>query len=169
MSQEPKAPTALFDLQWELLKNELGQINDAIERIDGIAQGIKNWTILLWAGSLAILFDKDHTELRHNAWVTAIIPILFWWSDATWRRIQRSFIFRVRLIGAFANSSDLAASQAQGRFVNFVVLDPRADSSRHLPAYRKATSLLRTAFFKSISLFYLSLIAISVALGVWFG
>jgi hypothetical protein len=157
-----------FDLQWELLKEELEQINHAIERIDGIAQGIKNWTILIWAGSLAILFDKDHAAMRRYAWATAAIPLLFWISDATWRSIQRSFIVRVRLISKFANGPALETSRAEGRFVDFVVLDPRASTSSHTREYRSYTSLLHVLLFRTIAFFYLALICISVALGVWF-
>ena len=80
-----------FNCQMEFLKLELESINTITGRIDGITQTIKNWCVVIWAGSIALLLAQGQ---KHLIFFTAIVPVLFWFVDAWWRRIQRSFIFR---------------------------------------------------------------------------
>ena len=146
--------------QLEFLKLEFGVINESIGRIDATTQGTKNWAVIIWAGSLGIALGK--TELRPYIPLTAILPLLFWYIDAQWRRIQRSFIFRIRRISEFLNGPGLAQAVSTGRLTDFTVLDPRATKDRDTDEYRNFTSIRRTLRFKEVGPFYLGLVGISI-------
>jgi len=151
-----------FDIQLEFLKAELETINSAIARIDGTTQATKNWAVGIWAGSIALLLDKD---LPQYIAFSAILPLAFWVTDAWWRRIQRSFIYRSNKISAFLNSDQLSESFAQRKFVGFTVLDPRGWQYAEGPEsseYWKFIQIRRTLWFKTVAAFYLGLIGLSL-------
>lgn len=45
----------LFVFQLEILKSEITDIGGVVGRIDEITQQIKNWTVLIWAGSISLI------------------------------------------------------------------------------------------------------------------
>ena len=159
-----------LDYQLDFIKLEFGAINEAIARIDQTTQGTKNWAVIVWAGSIAIaLGNKD---LRSFVALTSAVPLLFWFIDAQWRRIQRSFIFRSRTIAAFLNGPDLVESMRQRKVVGLFLLDPRATREHDSEAYRRFTSFRRTFRFKEVGPFYFGLVAISVIVAQalrWYG
>jgi hypothetical protein len=161
VSQDSREKDAL-DLQLEFLKIELETVNSAIERIDGTTQATKNWAVGIWAGSMALLLDKD---LPQYVGFSAVLPIVFWVVDAWWRRIQRSFIFRSNKISEFLNSDQLRESFAQRKLVGFTLLDPRGWQYAKSSEYWDFIRVRRTIWFKSVSVFYLGLMGLSLV--VW--
>lgn len=151
-----------FDLQLEFLKVELETVNSAIERIDGTTQATKNWAVGIWAGSIALLLDKD---LPQYITFSAVLPVVFWVVDAWWRRIQRSFIFRSQKISEFLNSDQLFESFAQRKLVGFKLLDPRGWQYHESPEYWEFIRVRRTLWFRSVAVFYLGLMGLSLV--VW--
>jgi hypothetical protein len=151
-----------FDLQLEFLKVELETVNSAIERLDGTTQATKNWAVGIWAGSIALLLDKN---LPQYVVFSAALPIVFWVVDAWWRRIQRSFIFRSNKISEFLNSDHLHESFAQRKLVGFTLLDPRGWQYSNSAEYWEFIRVRRTLWFKSVAVFYLGLMGLSVI--VW--
>jgi hypothetical protein len=121
-----------FQYQLDFLKLEFDTINKSVERIDGITQTVKNWAVGAWAGSIAVLFNAKRPDLIG---LTAVLPLVFWFADAWWRGIQRSFIFRSEKISEFLNGDLLQESFRERRLVGFTLLDPRgrqyADSEEH--------------------------------------
>jgi hypothetical protein len=150
--------------QLDFLKLEYGAIHDAIRRIDETTQGTKNWSVIVWAGSLGVALGSK--ELRGYVALTAVVPLLFWYVDAQWRRIQRSFIFRSRKIGDFLSGPGLADSMKERRIVGLVLLDPRATKESNTEEYRKFTAIRRTLRFKEVGPFYGGLVAISIIVAV---
>ncbi|HEX5759732.1 MAG TPA: hypothetical protein VF121_11100 [Thermoanaerobaculia bacterium] len=153
-----------FDFQLEFLKLEFNAINEVIGRLDGIAQGTKHWAIITWAGSMVLLFNTDQKRLLA---LTAILPVTFWFMDAWWRSIQRSFIFRSQRISEFLNSKRLKESFQQRRLVDFIVLDPRASENEGSDEHRAFTSVVRMARSRSVSWFYLGLILLSFLIALF--
>ncbi len=149
-----------LEYQLEFLKLEFDSINDAISRIDETTQGTKNWAVIVWAGSLGI--SLGNLELRHYAGLTAMIPLLFWFIDGQWRRIQRSFIFRIQRISEFLNGPHLKESFVNQKLVGLEVLDPRGRKHRNTKEYKRFTSIIRTLRFREVGPFYLGLFAISI-------
>lgn len=117
-----------FEYQLEILKWELHIIEEAIRQIDDTTNSIKNWTIITWGVSLGTSISID--SLNQYIWLTGIFPLLFWLIDANFRRIQRSFIYRLNQVSDFLNSEKLKESFDQQTFINFIILDPRAVKSR---------------------------------------
>jgi hypothetical protein len=165
---EPKTDKQpAFEFQLDLIKRELDILNSCIDKIDTVTQGFKNWTILLWSGSVILAFGKDATEFQGKYLLTAIIPLLFWVLDAWWRRIQREFIFRNNKISDFFNSPDFTRSFEQKEIIGLRMYDLRGSKSGDKQHYEKFTSLKRAFLFKTVGVFYLGLILISCSLFVY--
>jgi len=66
--EKQKEPTAAekesLKYQLDILKNEMGYIQETIARLDGIVQAVKNWTILVWGGS--VLFVLGNPVFPHH-------------------------------------------------------------------------------------------------------
>ena len=152
-----------FNYQLEFLKLEFDSINKTIARIDDIAGKVKNWAIVTWAGGIAL--SLGHKELTKYILLTGIVPILFYYVDAWWRRIQRSFIFRVNKISEFLNDQRLLQSFEQQRLIDFRLLDVRSKHHANTKEYQVFTSVWRTRRFRELSVFYVGLTLISV--GLW--
>lgn len=155
-----------FNYQLEFLKLEYGAINEIIKRIDEMTQKNKDWAVLIWAGSISLIISQEN--LRRYILLTAVLPLLFWFLDAWWRRIQRTCIFRIQKISEFLNGDNLVESFQQKKLVNFHVLDPRGQQYRNTPEYKDFIGILRTMRFKEVGVFYLGLVFISTALGLFF-
>ena len=158
----PEDRDEAFAYQLDFLKLEFGQINDAIGRIDETTAKIKNWAIVTWAGSVGLVLGQS--QLHPMLWLTSILPLLFLFVDAWWRRIQRSFIFRVQTISQFLNGPALRESFKQRHLVGFVVLDPRARHLSKSKEYREFTSVFRTIRFREVAVFYIGLSLLSLVL-----
>ena len=72
--------------QLDMLKMEFEAVNSSIEHIGSICQGIKNWAIVTWTGSVGLLLGQG--DLRYLVIFTGVLPLLFWFADAWWRRNQ---------------------------------------------------------------------------------
>lgn len=162
-------PSRTIQFQLEMLSAEVNQGNQSIVQIDQITQTTKYWCIVLWAGSIALALGKGQEDLRQYILLTAILPILFWFIEGRWRRIQRGFIFRVEKISEFLNGPSLSQSFYEGKLVGFTVLDPKGSQYRETPEYQDFCSLWRVLWHKRVAPFYLCLALLSLALGVYFG
>jgi hypothetical protein len=151
-----------FAYQLDFLKLEFGHINDAIGRLDETTAKVKNWAIVTWAGSVGLVLGQ--AQLHPMLWLTSILPLLFLFVDAWWRRIQRSFIFRSQTISQFLNGPALRESFKQRQLIGFVVLDPRAQQLSKSKEYRAFTSVFRTMRFKEVAVFYIGLSLVSLVL-----
>jgi len=153
----------LLPVQLEFLKLEVESINTTIGRLDEITKNIKQWTILAWTAAVGgALTDR---ELRPFIGATAAIPLLFWLVDTWHRRIQRKFIWRNIVISRFLNDGRLAKSVEEGRLVGFALLDPKSRLEQTAD-YHNFTSWRRVMLFRSLSILYLGMIIISLALGI---
>ena len=76
----------------EWLKIEVEIIQSIIARHDEITQTTKNWAMITWAGSIGLLISQ--ADLRIFLIFTSIPPLLFWFIDTSWRRLQKRSIYR---------------------------------------------------------------------------
>ena len=150
-----------FTFRLEMLKKELDFIDGSIRKIDDIGNSIKNWAILAWTGSIAVILGKP--ELYGYVIFSAVPPLLFMLLDAHWRRTQRRFIYRQGLISDFLNSPELDEA-FQIRKLNFRIFDPFARQCRQPDELKKYTSFQRILSFPTVSLIYLSLSGLSVVI-----
>ncbi len=160
MSSQNQDP---FEFQLEVLKGEITHIGEAVRGIDEITQQIKNWTILIWAGSLSIVIGSSNNDFRKLIFASAIVPFLFWIIDGFFRRRQRRILFRQKKIAEFLQSSDFELSFKQRKLVNFTLLDITGKQypQQEVGAF---SSIKRTMWFKSMRAFYLGLILTTLLL-----
>ena len=156
----------VLSYQLDLLKLELGTINGIIERIDGITQATKNWSVVTWAGGVGLALSQP--ALRRFVVLTAILPMLFWFIDAVWRRLQARSIYRMRKIREFVNNDGLARSFEMGRLHGFVVLDPTGTQYKDAPDYEAFVSLRRTLEYREVATFYAVPVLVSILLQLLF-
>ena len=159
MSDGDGTPSVLA-YQLDFLKLEFEAVNQAIRRIDETTQGTKNWGVIVWAGSVWLALSAP--ELRPYLLVTAATPLPFWFVDAYWRHVQRTFIFRNQVISDFLNGPGLAASFESGRLQGLWLLDPRAEKVKETESYRRFTRLRHTWRYQEVGPFYGGLVLISI-------
>jgi len=145
----------LFDIQLEILSNELKSIDSAIRQHDAIAMSVKNWAVVTWTASVG--FSLKEVELHQFIGYTAVIPLVFWIVDGAFRRIQRSFIARVGQISDYVNSADFKQAAVDGTEITTRLL-----LMRHHTRQFKDT-LLGTMCFRSVALLYVGLAVCSIA------
>lgn len=147
-----------FDVQLELLKAELTHIDGAIRQHDEITKSVKNWAIVTWTASVGLAL-KD-PNLHSFIWLTAVIPIVFWIVDGSFRRIQRSFISRIQQISQFVNSQEFKLAAENGLPIDFQLLLMRRKTREF------KNTLPGTMLFRSVSFLYIGLGMCSLI--VWF-
>jgi len=145
----------LFDIQLELLNNELKSIDGAIRQHDAVALTVKNWAVVTWTASLG--YSLKEPELHQFVGYTAVIPVVFWFVDGSFRRIQRSFIARVEEISSHLNSARFVQAAKSGESIGITLGAMR----RHTGKFKD--SFVGTMCFRSVALLYLGLVACSVA------
>jgi hypothetical protein len=163
-SQHSSSPVLAYQL--DVLKVEIGIINSILERQDGITQATKNWSVVTWTASVGFALGRD--DLRPFLLITALVPMLFWFIDAVWRRLQSRSTFRMFRIRDFINSDDLGRSFELGRLQGFVVLDPVGTQYKGTEPYKRHVSLGRTLRFREVAVFYAVPALVSVFLAIYF-
>jgi hypothetical protein len=151
---------AILEHQFELLKLELSLINSGIRQMDDITKGVKNWAVVTWTASIGLSIATP--KLNKFMWLTALVPFVFWLVDTSFRQIQRTFIYRIRLISEFINSDKFNKSIAQGRIVDFYLLDMRASRQCNEDDYKNSTSWFKAMFFGSVAILYAALMSVSL-------
>jgi hypothetical protein len=140
-----------------MLNAELNHIGGAIRQHDEITKSIKNWAVVTWTASIGLSLKE--TGLHPFIWMTAIVPLVFWIVDGSFRRIQRTFIARVREIADYVNSSTFRLAAEKGSPLDFPLLLMRRKTADFKDTH------LGAMLFRSVSLFYLGLALCSLA--VW--
>jgi len=164
MGKDPQ--NELFAFKLDLLKAEIELVTRNIERVDSNSQTFKNWTVVTWAGSLAIALQTS--DLRKFVVFTAFIPLAFWFIDSWYRRNLRRFIYRLYQISHFLNDARLLESFQKQEIIDFQILDPFGRTHKESNEFKKAITLRGTALHPGTSVLYLSLIFISLFLGAFF-
>jgi hypothetical protein len=150
-----------FKFQLEILKLELQTINGIIGRINDLTYKIKNWAIVIWAGSIALILGNNE-NFNDYLLYTAILPIMFWFVDAWLRRTERSFIFRTYKISEYLNSDDYYESFKLNKIINLRLLDYRAKSLKNTEEYKNFTTVKRTFLYKELSIYYFAMFLLSI-------
>jgi hypothetical protein len=112
-----------FDYLFEILKKELDAIVRSIRKLDDLGSNIRNWTVLICMGSVALFLGDS--SLRPCIVLTAFPPLLLMTVDESWGKIQRRFVFRQNRIDDYLNSSELDEN-VKLRVLQFELLDPIA-------------------------------------------
>ena len=105
-----------------MLKKELDFIYSTIRQLNEITKSIKNWTISIWTASVMCIIANRHL---HIYMVNRCGSILFWFVDASYRRIQRTFIVRHGDIADYVNSDSLLDLIQKNAPLDFRLLEMR--------------------------------------------
>lgn len=163
MNNEPGQ--RLADARFELLKQEIETLTTTIRNIDGICQSLKNWTITLWSGGMAICFAATSLVNEKYIFFVAIIPVLFWYSDVYWSTLQRKFIYRYEKIGKYINAGNFKEDFSQENLNDLRIMDMQSRDDRDQDDFRSFTSFWQVAKFRTITPFYFFLSFLSII--VW--
>jgi hypothetical protein len=149
-----KGPEDLTPFQQEILKKEIDLIDQTIERIDKIQLSMKNWTVLIWGGSLFLIVE-NMDDPRPLVLLTILIPLLFGYLDLLWKRQILIVSYREQRISDFVNGE-----VEQG---GFRVLDPigLAYQKKKVQPFDQATSLRKAIAYKDAGLFYIVMAVLS--------
>jgi hypothetical protein len=144
--------------QKDILRQEIELIDRAIARIDHIQLSLKNWSVVIWGGSL-YLVTKDLDLPGVIVMMTALIPVMFGILDLIWTRQLLIVGYRQEKIAEFINGNSDTEKQ-------FYLLDPIA--KRHVVEikFRESTRYRRALGHKGIVFFYMSLAVVSLILGI---
>lgn len=153
-----------IEQQLKILEVEIETINGIAARMDEITQKVKNWAVITWAGSIALLLGNQ--SLRVYLPLTGVLPLLFMFTDIQWRYLQRRSMFRIRKISEFLNDGRLGQSITEGRLVSFLVLDPAAKTYKGDHEYQSYVSRRRVLTFPEIAWFYPPMSLLSVVFSV---
>ena len=152
---------SFFDFQLDILKTEISHLRTIIEGLDKITQQIKNWTIVIWAGSVSLIISSSNIELRKYILFIVAIPFLFWIIDAHFRRRQRQFLYRNKKISEFINSENFEVSFEQKKLKDFILLDPLG-TQYDKKDVEKYANTKKSMWFQTMRTFYLGLILVTV-------
>ncbi len=159
-----------FEYKLELLKMELSNIENSIKKMDDLGNSTKNWSVIAWIGTLGFLL-KD-ANLHNYVFLTILLPLVFLFSDAHWRRLQRRFTFRYNKISDYINGPEFTKAFKNEKFGNdFYFLDSFSRRDSKTEKLKNYISLRRVLTFPTVSLFYGGqfLLSIVVTLVLWLG
>ncbi len=164
-ANENSSKNDAFAFRLEMLNKELDYIHSSIRKIDDIGNSIKNWAIVAWTGYIAVILGKP--EIYKYIIFSAVPPLLFMMLDAHWRKLQRRFMYRQRLISDFLNSAELDEA-FQTRKFNFHLLDPFARKYTKNKDLKEYISIRKILSFPTVSLIYISLAVLSLIISTIF-
>jgi len=102
-------------------------------------------------------FGTEGAAAHTYIWLTAIVPLVFWLVDGSFRRTQRSFIARVEQLSQYVNSEAFLVAASSGSNIALPLLIMRAKTGRF------DDTLLGTMCFLSVALLYVGLATCSRA------
>jgi hypothetical protein len=147
----------IFQCQFDLLKQELSLLDLAIRQYDELTKSIKNWAILTWSASMGLAASSP--QFIRLVGLAALVPLLFWFVDGSYRRIQRTFVVRLSDVARFINSEQFIHSAQMQSPIEFPLMQMRTRDKGW------KASLFRIMLFRTVSILYLGLSTISLL--VW--
>ena len=156
------ADQGLADARFELMKQEIDTLTTTIRNIDGVCQSLKNWTITLWSGGMAVCFAATSNVGEKYIFFVAIIPILFWYSDVYWSTLQRKFIYRYEKIGKYINGNNFKENFGGEVLTKFRLMDIQSRDDRDQEEFKSFTCFWQVAKFRTITPFYFFLSFLSI-------
>jgi len=158
-----KASPAPFEYELELLKVELDTITSSIRQMDVISKDTKQWTIALWTAAVGGALATP--SLRDFVGFTAVIPLLLGYVEASYRQIQRRFIWRSEFIGKLLRSDALRESFKKQCLQAFMLWDPAGWNTGGKEC-RDFARIGKVISFPSLYLLYGGLTLLSLVLGI---
>ncbi|MBL8099690.1 MAG: hypothetical protein JNK81_10935 [Anaerolineales bacterium] len=155
-----------FEFQLQTLTLEMGYIERAISRIDQITQTTKYWAILIWTGSISLIFSQGTP--KQFIIFTLVVPLMFLFVDARWRYWLGHFSYRQIKISEFVNSEKLQIAFKTHNLSELIILDPLGISYRDTLEFKKKKTFIRAIRSTEVWPLYTGMILISIILWAFF-
>ena len=162
----------VIDLKIEILKQEIEIVIQRVNHFDDLRHRTQQMAVTLWLAAIGVAITSKSQAL---IWLASIVPLPFWYFDASYHRYQEGYISRWRAIKDFIQTGKynvrgdkvalLEESQNGINFGEFPVPDYYGGKTLPSKQHQKETSLFRNLFKNKTWLFYgsLSLIAVLIA------
>jgi len=147
-----------MDVESVLLK-EMELVSQKINHFDTLRHNTKQISITLWLASVGVGPSLDNLILL---FLSALIPLPFWYFDATYHSYQEGFNARLRAIQNYIRGEDYPLGENE----SFPIPDFYGVVTLPKSQHRKLTSLRNNAFKKRSVVFYGVLIVGTVTIAL---
>ncbi|HEX8682211.1 MAG TPA: hypothetical protein VF707_07855 [Ardenticatenaceae bacterium] len=152
-----------FHYKFELLKQEIDELQAAIRSYDALTFVIRGWATTFFSAFIVFIIDKREASF----FLTCLLAItLFWLIDAVYRGLQREYINRTKKIEEFLNDSPaFNKAISTGDFGSFQVPN-LAGSFKEKTRWEIVEGLVKEVRLLHNSVLYLSMFVIVAVIGM---
>ena len=144
----------VFECQFDLLKQEMGTLQEGMKTYDGIIFTIRGWAITVFSAFVFFAADKQKPIFLG---LSAIAVILFWLIDAIYKSIQNVYIHRYNDIEKFLQSQEFIQAIQEQAFKNFAISQIGA-SFRQVTGKDKFHGIIHSALMFHNFVLYVSML-----------
>lgn len=160
--QERITMSDVFQYRFDLLKQEIDNLQTGIYSYDKILFTIKGWAITIFAGFITLAVQQTAPALLIFA---SIVIILFWILDALFKSIQRVYIRRYNQIEEYLCDERFVDAMNSQSFDDMIF--PKIGASFRVSTKQKYIELIKAMFLLHTALLYVSMLGV-IAMLVWF-
>lgn len=146
-----------------LVLKEIEILQERIDSYDKHTLIIKGWAITIWSGIWLFIINQMILKIDFSliiAGLGSIFAILFFWGfDSLYKYYQRAFIVRTKQIEDIIKEKFIEITNSSNQNDSLILFNPTGNKS---DAYRYLHKLWRCILLRNVSVFYLSLIGISL-------
>ena len=144
----------VFEYQFDLLKQEMGTLQEGIKTYDSLIFTIRGWAITVFSAFVFFAADKQKPIFLG---LSAIAVILFWLVDSIYKSIQHVYIHRYNHIEKFLQSPEFIQAIQERTFKNFAI-SQIGGSFRQVTGKDKFHKIVQTACMFHNFVLYVSML-----------
>jgi len=150
-----------FHYKFELLKQEIDNLQNSIRNSTGNVFTIRSWAISAFSAFIFFAADKQKPIFLVFG---AISILLFWFLDSIYRSIHRVFLHRYNQIEKFLRSPEFTQSVVNRSFKDFPI--PGTSLSFKMSLREQFKSIFKEAYLIHNSTLYIAMLALIGALAI---
>jgi len=151
-----------FDHKFDLLKQEIDNLQNGIRNYDTILFTVKGWAITIFSAFVFFAVGKGRSVFLAFC---ALAIILFWLLDSIYRSIQRVYIRRYNDIERFLRSPEFAQAVQERSFKGFRI--PDIGESFHVAEARKYRDILQVSFALQNAILYVVMLTLIAFIAIF--
>lgn len=146
-----------FTLKFELLKQELDNVQSSIRTYDNLVMDVKKWAITVFTAIVIFSFEN---KISFGFTIGVISIFLFWLIESIFKSIQGIFIQRSNEIESFLKSDAFEKAIEKENFGEFIIPDTgRKFAVRYLDKWK---DILRKGIMLHTSMLYFTMLVILI-------
>lgn len=146
-----------------IVLKEIELLQERIGSYDKHTLIIKGWAITIWAGIWLFIINQSIIKIDFSLIIAGLLGIFalffFWGFDSLYKYYQRAFIVRTKQIEDNIKDRYTEFSNQSIPPEDLILFNPTGDKSK---AHRDLQKLWRCILLRNVSVFYLTLMAISL-------